>query len=436
MKKYKIIGICQIYNELEKGNLKRFIKYIKPLVDDLVIYDDASTDGSFEYILKHTPYVIRGSKNDFSDEIHHRSLMLKKAIRLKADFILWLDADEVITGNAREKLLDLCQEMDKNQLDAIDFHEINLWRSKTYQRTDSLYNLGWFPRLWRVTPDLSFKKTKKGLHQVEFIPSSIKKRKRTNKLQVLHYGFADKLNLAYKYLTYRLHGQKGYEMLDRLISEEKLKLQKVPPELFPDELYQKGEVPPAPFTFEESLAYIEEYKAQVFRPKYSIACLIYKSVDWLKFIHKQVLKYTDLADKEFYFVANDATPEVLKYLKDNYLPHYIFRNSENQKKEWYINNVYRAWNYAAEVAKGDFIVFINSDMAFSENWFEELLKSYNGRNCVASRLVESGKLKSGIYGIEKNFGLTPSSYKEEGFQTYSKLVAEKKLVDGGLYMPL
>ena len=80
---YKIVCIVQIYNEIEKGNLERFFKYISPVVDEVVVYDDCSTDGSFEYALKTTPHVIRGSKNDFAAEINHKILLLEYALELK-----------------------------------------------------------------------------------------------------------------------------------------------------------------------------------------------------------------------------------------------------------------------------------------------------------------------------------------------------------------
>lgn len=435
--KYKIICICQVYNEIEKGNLKRFFKYNKPLVDEIVIYDDGSTDGSYEYSLNQTPYVIRGSKNDFADEVNHRKILLEKALSLKPDFILRIDADEILSSEAKEKLQEICQDCEKNNLDAIEFHRINIWRSSTWKRMDSLYNDGWEAFLWKVTPFIGYEDNpKRGLHQEALTPISITKRKRSEKLVVLHYGFADEVNLSYKYLIYRNHGQKGYDMLDRLISEEKLGLEKIPKTFFPDGLWVENEEKPKPLTFSESLAYVDKLSNQVFRPKYSIACLIYKSVDWLKFVYEQVLKYTDLNDKEFYFIANDASEEVLNYLRDNYIPHYIFTNNQEHRQEWYINNVYRAWNYAAKMAKGDFIVFINSDMAFTPNWLGNLIKSYDGSNCIASRLIESGKLEVGKNGIEKNFGRTIPEFDEDNFQRYSQIVSSDEIIDGGLYMPL
>lgn len=434
MKKYKIVCICQIFNELCKENLERFVKCVLPAVSDLVVYDDGSTDGSYEYMLKQTPHVLRGTKNDFVNERSHKQLLLQEALKLDPDFILWLDADEVLTANAAEKLQELCAQCEGNQYDAVNMHELNLWRSYSWQRLDSLYDKGWFCRLWRVVPGICFNDTKPGLHQPLF-PSTVRNVMWTLDVQVLHYGFSSKQRLAYKYLVYRSHGQRGYDMLDRLISEEQLVVSKVPQELFPEGLWVDDEQP-IPLPFAKSIEYVEEFKEEVFKPGFSIVCLVYKSVEWLKFVYEQVFKYTDMTDKEFFFVANDANPSVLSYLSDNYIPHYVFTNTPEQQAEWYVNNVYRAYNFADSKARGDFLVFINSDMAFTPGWLDSLWQAYNGENCVTSRLVESGKLRSGQYGVERDFGRDYASYQEREFQQYASELTEPKLLDGGLFMPL
>ncbi len=433
-KKYSIVCICQIYNELSKGNLERFVKYVKPLVDELIVYDDGSTDGSYEYMLTQTPYVIRGKKNDFANEISHKQILLEEALKLSPEFILWLDADEVLTASASTHLQALCNTCIDQNADGMVFHEINIWRSHSWRRLDSLYDVGWFVRLWRVSPGMHYEEPRPGLHQRPY-PSSVERLLWADSVQVLHYGFSSKQRLAHKYLVYQSHGQSGYDMLDRLISEEQLALEKVPREFFPEGLWVDDERP-VPLTWAESLAYVEEYRAEVFKPQFSIICLSYKSVAWLKFVYEQVQKYTDMKGKEFFFVANDATDEVLAYLRDNGIPHYIFNNTPEQQAEWYVNNVYRAYNFAADQAKGDFLVFINSDMAFSPGWFEHLWDAYDGKNCVTSRLVESGKLPSGLYGIENNLGLNYESYREDEFQAYACDIAEHRIEDGGLFMPL
>jgi len=168
--------------------------------------------------------------------------------------------------------------------------------------------------------------------------------------------------------------------------------------------------------------------------KVSIVCLIYKSTKWLQFVYDQVKKYTNLDNKEFYFVANDANENVLNYLKINNIPHYIHSNTDLQKQEWYINNVYRAWNTGCKMAKGEYVVLLNSDMAFTPNWLEKLLDTIEPDTCVCSRLVE--RSDSGTYGIEQNFGNVPCDYNENAFIEYVKTIEVDDLRPGGLYMPI
>jgi|694.fasta_scaffold10050_18 GT2 family glycosyltransferase len=169
--------------------------------------------------------------------------------------------------------------------------------------------------------------------------------------------------------------------------------------------------------------------------KVSIACLIYKSTRWLRFVYDQVLKYTDMTDKEFYFVANDACPAVLNYLKEHNIPHYIHNNTPEQRQEWYINNVYRGYNAASKVAKGEYIVFLNSDMAFSPGWLENLMNKIDDTKIINSRLVERGVLRSGTYGIERDFGNVPADYQEGEFLKYAARISNNNLLPGGLFMP-
>lgn len=430
---YKIIAIAQIYNELQKGNLERFVKYVLPIVDALVVYDDASTDGSYEFVKQYTPHVIRGKRNDFINERAHRQKLLDTALKLNPDFILWLDADEVLTAGAKEKLQKVAHECVQKDLDGISLHEINLWRSSSWQRIDNLYDDGWFVRLWRVTPQLAYTTTQRGLHQ-QMYPDTIKKIEKTDILSVIHFGFASDKNIIHKYLTYQKHGQTG-SLLLRLIDERTLELTPVNQSLFPADLY-KDDKKPLQRPLHEWYATLEARKNRILRPEISIVCLVYKSTKWLQFVYDQVLRYSDLSNKEFFFVANDANENVLNYLRNHYIPHYVFNNSEEHKKEWYINNVYRAFNFGSRVAKGDYVLFINSDMAFSPNWIENEFERMNGKNCIASRLVESGKMPSGKHGISKNFGQIREEYDEQGFLKYADTIREDTVIDGGLFMPL
>ena len=257
-RKHKIVSITQVFNEIEKDNLVRFFKYLKPVVDEIVIYDDCSTDGSYEYALENTNHVIRGFKNDFSNEINHRDILIKKALSLNPDFILWIDADEILSNGSEKTLINLCDKCIEEDYNGVQFHEINLWRSKTWKRTDSLFNDGWFTRLWKASSDLELKTDKKGLHQ-NLVPLQIDKVFKQNDSFFIHYGFSSKKNLAVKYLTYKKHGQSGYEGLERIIDERILKLQKVDKNIIPAELYEE-EISPIKLDYLESRKYVESYR--------------------------------------------------------------------------------------------------------------------------------------------------------------------------------
>ena len=175
--------------------------------------------------------------------------------------------------------------------------------------------------------------------------------------------------------------------------------------------------------------------------KTSIVCLIYKSTKYLEFVYQQILKYTNLENTEFYFVANDASQDVIEYLKTHNIAHYIFRNSpENiaahNVSNYYLDNVYRAWNFGAKMAKGENIVFINSDMAFSPNWLENLYKYHTEYNCVTSRLFESGRYPSGTHGMTFDCGKFLRDYDENKFLNSAIYLSKDEIHDGGLYMPL
>ena len=344
-----------------------------------------------------------------------------------------LDADEIVSLD-RSKLEDICLELADSHADGFEANYINLWRSNHYKRTDSLFDDLKPVKLWKHRKDIDpYPMLKKGLHQPlhpQYVSSTIYR----EDLVFIHIGFSSKERVIDKFIRYRSLGQTGFELM-RFIDESKLRLELVPHEYLPQDWsgdYSK----PKPLKITDYLSLVDEAKLRVFRPKVTIFSLIYKDVGWLQFVYEQFLKYTPLDGIEFYFVANDAEADVVSYLRDNYIPFYDFRNSDKHKQEYYINNVYRAYNFGVTQAKGDYILLLNSDMAFSDGWLDVLLQHCESDVCVASRLVEQGRLKTGKYGIEKNFGTSWENYNEDGFQEYAKSISDNKFKEGGLFMPL
>jgi len=166
-------------------------------------------------------------------------------------------------------------------------------------------------------------------------------------------------------------------------------------------------------------------------PKVTVVCPVYKSIGYIDFVWKSFNKYTKNAD--FLFIANNATDKVKKYLKDNNLPHLIFENED--KSEHYLKRVYRAYNYGGMNAPGEIIVFVNSDMAFSSDWLENLLKHLDKDCVICSRLVESGKLLGGHLALTKNFGTSYKNFDDVAFQRYVERIKKLELHRGGHFMP-
>lgn len=186
-------------------------------------------------------------------------------------------------------------------------------------------------------------------------------------------------------------------------------------------------------------------------PKVSIACLIYKSIPYLEFVWRGILKNTPMiksGEAEFYFVCNNATEEVKNYLegvlmgeilinpKINFHYH-VFETEPQPPYPKNIEHIYRAWNFAVQEAKGEIIILINSDMYPSKNWLENLLKRLDKNKVVSSLLIESGRVPSLLpHTVVKNFGRTPDEFQREKFEQFAEILKEDTEQPFGAFMPV
>ena len=167
-----------------------------------------------------------------------------------------------------------------------------------------------------------------------------------------------------------------------------------------------------------------------------IISLIFKSCDYLELIHKELKSENCKVegwDIFLWIVANDVTPEVISKLKSLDIPYTIY--NDPKPNDYYLNRVYRCWNYAGKTTKSDNICFVNSDMVFSKDWLKNLLKHHDGINIPCSRLVESGKMLSGTHGISFNCGRNPKEINYELWENMVNFNKSDKLENGGLFMP-
>ena len=168
-----------------------------------------------------------------------------------------------------------------------------------------------------------------------------------------------------------------------------------------------------------------------------IVALIYKSVKYLHFICEQLqsdLCKADGWDVGVRIVANDATEQVIEELKNMGINYTIFNNPNPD--EFYLNRVYRAFNFAVTSSEYDNVCLLNSDNVITKNWLPNLLKQHDGINIPCSRTIESGKMPSGKHCInlgENDFGRHPDEFDFVSWHKYANQIEKDETHRGGIY---
>jgi len=439
--------IIQAKNEVNTGHLKRFVDYNLEITDNRVALDDDSEDGTREILNLHFGHVIENQISLFASEILNKQKLLVTA-REKfpdTDWFLWLDADELLLSS-REEIEKLILDAEKDGSDSIELGLVNLWRSEKYFRFDSGFNDVKNIRLWKNLEHLKYK-FKPGLHQPSH-PDGLRKTFRGSKLKILHFGFSSMNLICDKFLHYESSGQRG-QSLWRLIDESDLELREISDvELNLGsryELYLRNNSINPVINLQDRLSIWDYYwKNRInkriqneVKPKVTLICLIYAGVDWLEFQYGELLalsKEFSPGQIEILFVTNDATDSVIRFLDDNHIP-YVKAPGRASKDEWYINSVYRAYNYGVNMASGDYVFLTNSDMSYTKGFLMSLFMHAGSDKYVVGKLVESGRLKPAEHAVEKNFGKILRRFKREKFNKFAESISEKGEIPGGLYMP-
>lgn len=100
--------------------------------------------------------------------------------------------------------------------------------------------------------------------------------------------------------------------------------------------------------------------------KVSLIMLAYNKLEYTRLAVESLYKYTSNIDFEFITVNNGSSDGTKAY----------FESLPNEKKLNFEDNVGgdRAFNEAIKYAEGEYTVFLNNDLIFTENWLENLIK--------------------------------------------------------------
>lgn len=181
----------------------------------------------------------------------------------------------------------------------------------------------------------------------------------------------------------------------------------------------------------------------------SIVSLIYQSMRLADWVHDSVHKFTPMiarGEAEFFFVANDATAEVVHHLRERNYPYIVNVNRKYSDTELfalgyampeYIGRVYRGYNEGIRHARGEYVALVNSDNYFSPDWLENLLKYSDPSRVIACKLVERYHPTFSVFPGARHgeFGATVDDFDEKGFLEFVSQNKKLGLEIGGAYMP-
>lgn len=169
--------------------LASVLDFLSRLVDNIIVFDDASTDDT-PNLCQRYPKVqyYRGTNGQFDiDESKLRRHLWDLTIQLEPEWILALDADELPETGALALIPKLLNQRD---FDAIAFRLFDLWKSPGYVRNDGAWN-PWHrfsPLLVRYDPGLASDWATQAIHCGRF-PLAYRDRVTFySSLRIRHYG--------------------------------------------------------------------------------------------------------------------------------------------------------------------------------------------------------------------------------------------------------
>ncbi len=185
--------------------LRRVLGSVKGLIADAVLIDDASTDRSVEIIeeeLKEIPHtIIRNSESKFANEVLLRKQQWEETVKTNPDWILNLDADEVLEEGVQESIQELVA---TTMSDAISFRLFDMWDEMRY-RDDTAWSAHFrqWPLLIRYKKGLAYTWKESVQHCGRFPLEVQQFLALPTLMRIKHFGWARASDRAAKYERYK-----------------------------------------------------------------------------------------------------------------------------------------------------------------------------------------------------------------------------------------
>jgi len=210
----KLVAILRVKNEILY--IRKCLKRLSELVDEIIVLDNGSTDGTLE-VYNDFPKLIQLLQTEGFDEGRDKIMLLEAAKERQPDWILWLDGDEVFEKSLTRDDLNKYMNSSANK---ISFRLINFWMNEQdvrYGGSYFLYSIYPRPRMWRNTEGSFF--LDKKIHNGEI--QGISGKEYLSPFRILHYGYVNKEKVERKYDLYKQVDKSGFRTYEHIRSDIK-----------------------------------------------------------------------------------------------------------------------------------------------------------------------------------------------------------------------
>lgn len=200
------ITLSMIVKNEEGRYLKQALGSLVGHIDEAVIIDDGSSDNTIKIcreILKDIPlHIIQNGQSMFAHEAELRKKQWAETIKTNADWILNLDADEILEDCFWAHAQQLINNPD---YDFYNFRLYDMW-DETHYREDKHWNAHSVcrPFLMRYQPDFTYKWNETPQHCGRFPVNTGSFPSNNSEFRVKHFGWATGEDRAEKSNRYKL----------------------------------------------------------------------------------------------------------------------------------------------------------------------------------------------------------------------------------------
>ena len=185
LQRRKITALVITYNEI--GFIENCLESIQ-FADEIIVVDSYSTDGTYEYLLAHPK--VRVIQHPFKNYTAQKAFTLEQASN---DWVLFVDADEVVTPELRKELIETVNNGSKT-------HAAYWFRRKFMFKQKRLRFSGWqTDKNYRL-----FRKSKVRFSDKRIVHETLEINGTSGilKSKLTHYCYRDFANYKHKMLVY------------------------------------------------------------------------------------------------------------------------------------------------------------------------------------------------------------------------------------------